>query len=83
VQIVGYGLLMGMGVDPTAATPEVCAQAGVAFYIQGKVGRMLGALAQGRAPSGDTWLDTGVYARMAQRIQETGGWPGEAKGVGS
>jgi hypothetical protein len=45
-----------------------------AFYALGKVARVFGAFEQGRLPSVDTWLDLGIYCRMAQRIRETGVW---------
>jgi len=51
-------------------------EAGVAFYAQGKLARIVAAIREGRRPSFDSWLDLGVYARMAQRVHDRGGWPG-------
>jgi len=51
-------------------------ETGIAFYIRGKIARAIAAIKEGRQPSPDTWHDVGIYARMAQRVQETGGWPG-------
>jgi hypothetical protein len=45
------------------------------FYIFGKIGRVVGALRVGAAPSDDTILDIGIYSRMIQRIRQSGGWP--------
>lgn len=44
------------------------------FYLQGKIGRALGAYQQGMRPSDDTLFDTSVYAMMWRRIRETGHW---------
>lgn len=55
---------------------QEAALVGVFFYIEGKLARWRSAIHDGRPVSSDTLLDIGVYARMAQRIQETGGWPG-------
>lgn len=46
----------------------------VAFYLIGKMGRMVGAYQQGVMPSDDTIFDTGIYAMMMRRIRETGRW---------
>lgn len=67
---IGRGLLGGNRTD------EEYTEAGIAFYALGKVSRIMGAIREGRRPSYDSWLDLGVYARMAQRTRETGGWPG-------
>lgn len=53
------------------------AEWGIAFYALGKVSRIMAAIAEGRQPSEDSWLDLGVYARMAQRVKQCGGWPGD------
>jgi hypothetical protein len=55
---------------------EEAAELGVFFYVTGKLSRWAGAVAQGRRPSDDTLFDMGVYVRMAQRIRESGSWPG-------
>jgi hypothetical protein len=47
----------------------------IAFYAYGKLSRIIGAISDGRRPSDDCWHDLGVYARMAQRVRETGDWP--------
>ena len=46
-----------------------------AFYALGKIGRIVSSYATGKLPREDSWHDMGVYARMAQRIRETGRWP--------
>lgn len=55
---------------------SLCAQAGIAFYALGKIHRILSAVDRGEHPSYDSWFDLGVYAKMAQRVQDMGGWPG-------
>jgi hypothetical protein len=50
-------------------------QSAIAFYALGKVARITGALEEGRLPSEDSWFDLSVYAKMAQRVGEVGGWP--------
>lgn len=45
------------------------------FYIAGKVGRWVDAIAEGKRPSTDTIYDIGIYAKMAQRVRDVGGWP--------
>lgn len=45
------------------------------IYIVGKVGRWLDAVEAGKRPSHDTIYDIGVYAKMAQRNRDVGGWP--------
>lgn len=51
----------------------------IAFYALGKVARIMGAYADGVAPSDDSWHDLAIYARMAQRVRDAGYWPGEVK----
>ena len=51
----------------------------IAFYALGKIGRIIGAYADGVAPSDDSWHDLAIYARMAQRVRDAGYWPGEVK----
>ena len=45
---------------------RVVRELGIAFYTHGKIARVLGAYADGRVPSDDTWLDITVYAMMAR-----------------
>lgn len=55
---------------------EECMELACFFYIQGKMGRWLDAIVAGRRPGDDTPFDIGVYAKMVQRIRESGSWPG-------
>jgi hypothetical protein len=73
---------MGAILQDAIRGPEVireetsrAAETAVAFYALGKITRIIGALKEGRKPSDDSWLDLHVYAGMAIRIRETGGWP--------
>lgn len=52
------------------------AELGIAFYALGKIARIMGAYADGIAPSDDSWHDLAIYARMAQRVRNADGWPG-------
>lgn len=45
------------------------------FYIAGKLGRWVDAVAEGKRPSVDTIYDINIYAKMAQRVRDVGGWP--------
>lgn len=70
---IGRSLARVAGRDIDDAT---AAEWGVFFYLEGKLSRWRSAITRGDVPSFDTLLDIGVYARMAQRIRMTGGWPG-------
>lgn len=51
----------------------------IGFYSLGKMARIMGAYADGVVPSWDSWHDLGIYARMAQRVRDTGSWPGPVR----
>lgn len=61
-------------------TDQEAMEMGIYFYIRGKLSRWAGALISGQRVSEDTLFDLGVYVRMAQRVRETGGWPGLPQG---
>lgn len=46
-------------------------------YVQGKLGRWTSALRRGQRVSQDTLFDLAVYAKMAQKVRETGEWIGK------
>lgn len=72
LEIVGFALRQMIGGE----IPSSNAELGIAFYLQGKVARLMGAYADGRSPSDDTWHDIAVYTKMGQRVRETDGrWP--------
>lgn len=54
---------------------EIYAELGIWFYLVGKMARWRSAVRRGERVSDDTLHDIGVYARMAQRVRETGRWP--------
>lgn len=56
-------------------TDEQAIEVACMFYINGKVGRWVDAVAHGKRPSDDTLHDIGIYVKMAQRNREVGGWP--------
>jgi hypothetical protein len=49
-------------------------QAACAFYVDGKVARIMAALEEGREPSADCWFDLMVYGMIGLKIHETGRW---------
>lgn len=57
-------------------TDAQAAELGIAFYAYGKIARIMAAVKEGRDPGLDSWLDLGIYAKMAQRVRDAGGWPG-------
>lgn len=67
---------LGLDLEAIGITP---AELGIAFYAFGKTARIMSAYRDGHAPSEDSWLDLGIYSRMAQRTRTHGGWPGGAK----
>lgn len=73
---IGRDLLRAMAAPAAyVESEELCAEVGIYFYLRGKIARWTAALVEGRRVSDDTLHDIGVYARMAQRVRETGGWP--------
>lgn len=69
---IGKTLATTMG---RKVSDEEAAEIGVYFYVVGKLARWTDAVRDGRRPSDDTLYDLGVYAKMAQRIRHSGGWP--------
>lgn len=67
---------IGRAVLGEGLTAEEYAEAGIAFYLFGKISRIMGAIREGRRPSADSWLDAGIYSRMGQRVIQVGSWPG-------
>lgn len=78
LEIMGVGLASLVHTQLSQATPEERSRYGqyaaVAFYLMGKVARMMSALEQGMLPKDDTEFDIAVYAFMAMRIRQTGRW---------
>jgi len=72
LDIIGYALNKFGGANPHTTNDEL----GIAFYVLGKVARLIGAYTDGRAPSDDTWFDIAIYTKMAQRARAVGEWPG-------
>lgn len=57
------------------ADNATCAEIATAWYLVSKAMRAMGAYKEHRLPSADTLTDLRVYATMAARIREAGGWP--------
>ena len=70
LKIIGFAMSQMIG-KPTKVTHE---ELGIAFYLLGKVARLIGAYADGRSPSDDTWHDIAIYTKMAQFSRTFGHW---------
>lgn len=46
----------------------------IAFYLQGKISRLIGGYEQGVLPNRDTPEDIKIYAGMLLRVREAGKW---------
>lgn len=53
--------------------PQYC-EIGIAFYLRGKIARVMEAYVLKRFPSDDTWHDITVYSIMGRAARERGGW---------
>lgn len=76
--LIDIGMMLGRTMG-RAVNEEEAAELGVFFYLIGKIARWQSAIQRGERPSDDTLFDIGVYVRMAQRIRDSGGWPGTEK----
>lgn len=74
--LVDIGRDLARVADRELDDDEEAAEWGIYFYLLGKLSRWRSAMERGDRVSDDTLLDIGVYARMAQRVRESGGWPG-------
>jgi hypothetical protein len=72
LKVIGFALSQMIG-EPKDVTND---ELGIAFYVLGKVARLVGAYADGRQPSDDTWHDIAIYTKMAQFAREHNGWGG-------
>lgn len=70
--IMGHVMAEWLDVSPVEGQEMACM-----FYTLGKVARAVAAYREKRLPSEDTLHDIVVYAMMARRIREVGGWPGQ------
>lgn len=75
LKVIGFALSQMIGKPTNVSTDEL----GIAFYVLGKVARLIGGYADGREPSDDTWHDIAIYTKMAQYAREHGGWGGFVK----
>lgn len=64
------GRMSGRDLTDEEATEVACM-----FYISGKLGRWVDAVAHGKRPTDDTLHDIGIYIKMSQRNRAVGGWP--------
>ena len=72
LKVIGFALSQMIG-EPKGVSHD---ELGIAFYVLGKVARLVGGYADGRLPSDDTWHDIAIYTKMAQYARENGGWGG-------
>ena len=75
LKVIGFALSQMIG-EPKGVSHD---ELGIAFYVLGKVARLVGGYADGRLPSDDTWHDIAIYTKMAQYARENGGWGGFVK----
>lgn len=75
LKVIGFALSQMIG-EPKDVTHD---ELGIAFYVLGKVARLVGGYADGRKPSDDTWHDIAIYTKMAQYAREHDGWGGFVK----
>lgn len=75
LKVIGFALSQMIG-EPKDVTND---ELGIAFYVLGKVARLVGGYADGRKPSDDTWHDIAIYTKMAQYARHNGEWGGFAK----
>ena len=75
LKVIGFALSQMIG-EPKGVSHD---ELGIAFYVLGKVARLVGGYADGRLPSDDTWHDIAIYTKMAQYAREHGGWGGFVK----
>lgn len=76
IDLIEYGrtLALVMGLDHTV-NDEEATEIGIWGYLVGKVARWTGAIKEGRRVSEDTIFDINIYAKMALRNRDVGGWP--------
>lgn len=77
----GSNSLMQMGrklaqLKGREVSDEEALELGCWFNAVQKVERWTDSVMRGERPSDDTLYDIGVYLKMAQRIRDTGSWPG-------
>jgi hypothetical protein len=72
LKVIGFALSQMIG-EPKGVTHD---ELGIAFYVLGKVARLVGGYADGRLPSDDTWHDIAIYTKMAQYARKHNGWGG-------
>lgn len=61
--------------DLASLSHEEATEIGIYLYLVGKMSRWTDAIKNGRRPSQDTVYDIKIYATMAQRNIDVGGWP--------
>lgn len=72
--LIVVGQTMGTLLGLPIADEQTAIQLACAFYALGKVARVIGAIAGGRAPQADSWYDLRIYGTMGLKTLETGRW---------
>lgn len=76
VDLIEYGRTLALVMDlDHVLSDEEATEIGIWGYLVGKVARWTGAIKEGRRVSADTVLDIKIYATMAERNRDVGGWP--------
>lgn len=72
LELMGEGLHMMLSgsLHPDVPKEEVA----IAFYVLGKIARIIGAYEEGHVPKDDSWDDLAIYSRMAKYVREHGRW---------
>lgn len=76
LNIIGYALgecIPALQAQRREGSTEA-AEMGIAFYLLGKIARMVSAYSEGQRPSDDTWMDVTVYSMMGRRVRDRGSW---------
>jgi len=76
IDLIEYGRTLALVMDiGHPISDEEATEIGIWGYLVGKVARWTGAIKEGRRVSDDTIFDIKIYATMAERSREVGGWP--------
>lgn len=69
------GRVMGRLMGRPDLTEQEATEIGIFFYLYGKLARWEQAILERRQINDDTLFDIRVYAMMAARTRQVGGWP--------
>lgn len=73
LELLGQVIMKSM-VPERAWSKQMALEVACIVYAFGKLARAWGSIERGELPQDDDLFDLGVYARMAERILQTGRW---------